>query len=223
MAEKETIHSALLKAQPLFKKPVKNADNKHFGQKYADLSAVIDAVKPILNNVGIVYYHRMEVTELGEQMVTTLHHPDSSTELEFPVPLIIGKRDMQGLKSAQTYAKRIGLEDATGVSAGEDDDAEQDRTGNTMGAALKDAWRQSVLDNLPEGATPAEKAKAFATAICEDFANKKEKALQNRWSKHKGMIGEFEGRFPELHGKVIDAYETAMMEATGNYTRNAAE
>ena len=37
------------------------------------------------------------------------------------VPLIINKNDMQGMKSATTYAKRIGLESLTGI-APEDDD-----------------------------------------------------------------------------------------------------
>jgi hypothetical protein len=61
-------------------------------------------------------------------MVTALVHGDSDTRMECPVPLIVGRRDMQGFKSATTYAKRIGLESVTGV-APEDDD------GNAAGAA----------------------------------------------------------------------------------------
>jgi hypothetical protein len=37
------------------------------------------------------------------------------------VPLIVNKNDMQGMKSATTYAKRIGLESLTGI-APEDED-----------------------------------------------------------------------------------------------------
>lgn len=92
---------------------------------------------------------------------------------------------------------------------------------NTMSAALKDAWNQGVLDGLPEDAAPEVKARAFATAICADFQGKGEKALQNRWDKHRKLIESFEERYPDLHGEVVDAYETAMMAATGNDVRAA--
>jgi hypothetical protein len=54
-------------------------------------------------------------------MRTVLAHGDSDTQIACDVPLIIGKQDMQGYKSATTYAKRIGLESLTGI-APEDDD-----------------------------------------------------------------------------------------------------
>lgn len=219
MTEHKNIHVALLAAQPKFKDPKKNAKNDHFKSNYADLKSVVDAVKPALNAEGILYFHRMDSSEVGETMVTVLHHSASGTQLEFPVPLLLSKRDMQGLKSAQTYAKRIGLEDGTGVASSEDDDAERDTGGASMGAALRDAWKQSVLDSIPENATPAEKATAFADAICADFKDKGEKALSNRWNKHKDLVGQIEKRFPELHAKIIDAYEIAVMEASGAYTR----
>jgi hypothetical protein len=50
-----------------------------------------------------------------------LVHGASGTEISCDVPLIINKNDMQGMKSATTYAKRIGLESLTGI-APEDDD-----------------------------------------------------------------------------------------------------
>jgi hypothetical protein len=94
------------------------------------------------------------------------------------------------------------------------------RKGNPIGSGLGDAWRDSVLDRLPEGASPLEKAKAFADAICADFDGNGqkplgEKALQNRLAKHTTLIEQFETRFPDLHAKVIDAYERAMIKATG--------
>jgi hypothetical protein len=54
-------------------------------------------------------------------MVTTLTHGSSETEISCGVPLIVSKNDMQGMKSATTYAKRIGVESLTGI-APEDDD-----------------------------------------------------------------------------------------------------
>jgi hypothetical protein len=59
--------------------------------------------------------------EQGAVMRTMLVHGASETSVSCDVPLIINKQDMQGMKSATTYAKRIGLESLTGI-APEDDD-----------------------------------------------------------------------------------------------------
>ena len=212
----KNVFVALLAAQPKFEKPKKTAVNKHFGNKYADLEADLDAVVPALNAEGIVYQSKIVSTELGHEVHTILRHPASDTEDTFICPLLMGKQDMQGLKAARTYARRIGIEDICGIATGDDDDAEENRKGADMGAAIKDAWRQSVEDNLPDNATPRQKAEAYATAICEDFAGKGEKALKNRWNKHKALITQFEERFSDLHEKVVDAFENEIMRATGN-------
>ncbi len=214
--EHKNVYAALLAAQPNFGKPKKNAENKHFGNKYADLEADLDAVVPALNAEGIVYQSKIVANELGHEVHTILRHPASDTEDIFSCPLLMGKQDMQGLKTARTYARRIGIEDICGIATGDDDDAEDNRQGADMGAALRDAWRQSVEDNFPDNATPRQKAEAYAAAICEDFSGKGEKALKNRWAKHKSLITQFEERFSDLHEKVVDAYENEMMRATDN-------
>lgn len=217
MTDHKNIHAAMLAAQQNFAKPQKSAENTHFKNRYATLDDVIEAVRPALNAEGIYLSQPLQSTELGMSVATILHHADSGTELREDVPLLLGKQDMQQMKSASTYARRIGLENLTGLApADEDDDADANRRGTDMGAAIKDAWRQSVLDNLPEGATPRQTAEAFADAICDDFAGKGEKALQNRWSKHRSIIAQFEQRFPDLHSQVVDAFENRMIEISDN-------
>lgn len=215
MSEHKNIYAALLAAQPNFDKPKKTAENKHFGNKYADLEADLDAVVPALNAQGIVYQSKIVANELGHEVHTILRHPESDTEDTLVCPLLLGKTDMQSLKGARTYARRIGIEDICGIATGEDDDAEDNRKDMDVGAALKDAWRQGVEDSLPENATPRQKAEAYAEAVCADFDGKGEKALSNRWNKHKSLIGQFENRFSDLHEKVVDKYENEMMRATG--------
>lgn len=213
--EHKNIYAALLAAQPNFEKPKKTAENKHFGNKYADLEADLDAVVPALNAEGIVYQSKIVANELGYEVHTILRHPESGTDDTLVCPLLLGKQDMQGLKGARTYARRIGIEDICGIATGDDDDAEDNRQGTNMGAAIKDAWRQSVEDSVPENATPRQKAEAYADAICADFDGKGEKALSNRWNKHKALVSQFETRFPDLHEKVVDKYENEVMRATG--------
>lgn len=215
MAEHKSIYAALCAAQARFTPPKKGTENTHFKSSYADLAEVVKAVKKPLNDNGIVYYHIPTRDEFGMGMRTVLHHADSDTKIECDVPLLLGKQDMQGYKAAATYAKRIGLESATGV-APDDDDAETDRKSGmpSMGAAIGDAWRDAVMDNLPPNATPRQTAEAFAKAICEDFAGKGQKALDNRWERHRKMIEQMQSRFPDLADKVIDAFETRKNELT---------
>jgi hypothetical protein len=72
------------------------------------------------------------------------------------VPLIVTKNDMQGYKSATTYAKRIGLESLTGV-APHDDDANA-----AVKAAPRHAPTVSVAPLDANGKTNSEIKKAHA-------------------------------------------------------------
>ncbi len=108
---------ALCAAQSEMDTVRKGSVNPAFKTKYADLSDVFQAVIPALTKNGITLFHYMT----DGAMVTALVHGESDTRVECPVPLLVAKNDMQGMKSATTYAKRIGTESLCGV-APEDDD-----------------------------------------------------------------------------------------------------
>ena len=117
----KNIYMALAAAQTDMGGVKKGSVNPAFKSKYADLSDVVQAVSGALNAQGIAFFH-VPATFDGERVMRTiLAHGASDTRIECDVPLIITKNDMQGYKSASTYAKRIGLESLTGV-APEDDD-----------------------------------------------------------------------------------------------------
>lgn len=216
MNEHADIYGALCAAQAEFEAPKRATENSHFKSHYADLAAVVAAVKAALNSHGVAYFHIPTRDEFGMGMRTTLRHAKSGTEISADVPLLLGKQDMQGYKAATTYAKRIGLESVTGVAPDDDDDAEADRKGGmpSMGAAIGDAWRDAVMDNLPPNATPRQTAEAFTKAICEDFKGKGLKALENRWDRHAKMIGQLHDRFPDLWEQCIDAFENRKNDIT---------
>jgi hypothetical protein len=121
MTEHKNIYMALCAAQAGMGKVVKGATNPAFKSKYADLADVVSVAVPALNEQGIAMFHMMVRDEQGAVMRTMLVHGASETSVSCDVPLIINKQDMQGMKSATTYAKRIGLESLTGI-APEDDD-----------------------------------------------------------------------------------------------------
>lgn len=100
--------------------PAFKGEGKPKGTAYADLADVVQAVRQALNSHGLAFFHQM-IPGDRDVMRTALVHGESETRIECDVPLIVAKNDMQGMKSATTYAKRIGLESVTGV-APEDDD-----------------------------------------------------------------------------------------------------
>lgn len=121
MATHKNIYMALAAAQSEFGTVTKGATNPAFKSKYADLSDVAGVVIPTLSNHGVCVLHY--IVKFGEEdaMRTEFVHGESETRVSCDVPLIVEKKNMQGMKSATTYAKRIGLESLSGI-APEDDD-----------------------------------------------------------------------------------------------------
>jgi hypothetical protein len=136
----------------------------------------------------------------------------SGEELRSRVPLIIGKPDMQGFGSAVTYARRYGLMAMAGI-APEDDDGnaaaaspKKSPPAQAMQEGLATAWEDSVMDSLPDNASPRVKAEAFAAAICKGFEGKGHKALDNEWQRREKWISGLKEKYPDLYAQVEVAY-----------------
>ena len=117
MSEHKNIYEALAAAQGEFGKVTKGATNPAFKSKYADLADVASVVIPVMNAHGCAVLHYV----VDGAMRTEFVHAATETKVACDVPLIVDKQNMQGMKSATTYAKRIGLESLSGI-APEDDD-----------------------------------------------------------------------------------------------------
>lgn len=95
---------------------------------YSPLDEIVHVVKPILNKHGFSYSFNVKENEKSSTLITTIRHKDGHSvpsELEFESLHDDGRmNNSQRRKSALTYVKRAGLENALGiVTAGEDDDA----------------------------------------------------------------------------------------------------
>ena len=126
MTDKTTKHvsiaAALAAAQAAMGRAAKSANNPHFKSKYADLSSVMDACMPALTANGIAVTQPVKREDGEIVLYTILHHADSDQTLDDGgLPLIVNKRDMQGLGSALTYARRYGLMAMAGIAADDDD------------------------------------------------------------------------------------------------------
>ena len=134
---------ALCKAQAEMTSAKKGSDNPHFRSKYADLAAVQAATYPALHKNGFAIMQPVGRVD-GEWITTTIFAHESGATFECPVPLIVDKSQMQAFKSANSYARRIGLENLSGCAC-EDDD------GNSA-AANPPKGRDNgsrVIDNTP--------------------------------------------------------------------------
>lgn len=109
-----------------------NAAFKNGGKasKYADINAVIDAIKPALINHGLFFTQHPQPHDRGVQIETFLHHAGGESMSLGVLFVPASKQDAQGFGSAMTYARRYALVTAFGVPV-EDDD------GNAAAAASK--------------------------------------------------------------------------------------
>jgi hypothetical protein len=95
--------------------------NPHFKSKYADLTSVIDAIKPVLSRHNLAFYQRPQPSESGILVQTVLRHA-SGEEIDLGTLYVpANKNDPQGFGSAMTYARRYALMTAFGVPAEDDD------------------------------------------------------------------------------------------------------
>lgn len=115
------LSAALLKAQRSIKFASKDAKNPHFKSTYADLPAVIDAIKPALNDAGLVFLQTFSPSEAGFIAVTTRLMHETGEWIEDTATVPLPKSDPQGYGSAATYARRYSLAAITGLYQDDDD------------------------------------------------------------------------------------------------------
>lgn len=117
----KAIAPALLAAQKATEFAKKDATNPHFKNKYADLPAVIEAVKPALNAAGIVYIQTASPSDDNRLHLTTMLMHESGEWISDTLVMPLPKQDPQGYGSAMTYARRYALAAITGVYQDDDD------------------------------------------------------------------------------------------------------
>ena len=119
---KKNLAEALAKAQGECQNVVMNKTNPHFRSRYADLSAVRDAIIPIFAKHGLSLIQCPNVdSDIGFYLENRLIH-SSGEELiwKFPLPSDVSK--MQSIGSAISYARRYSYSAIAAVASEEDDD-----------------------------------------------------------------------------------------------------
>lgn len=98
----------------------KAAYNPFYESKFADLSAVVQAVKEPFTNNGLSYV-QFPIEEGGRIGVETILMHISGEWMSCPFTVNLQKQDAQGAGSAITYCRRYGLQAVAGIPSDDDD------------------------------------------------------------------------------------------------------
>jgi len=115
------IAPALLKAQKAIGVALKSTANSYFKSSYADLEAVINAVKGPLNDNEIMFMQAIQRDELGIFVETVLLHSVGEFVVSETPVLVQDANNPQKMGSGITYAKRYALQAICGLPTEDDD------------------------------------------------------------------------------------------------------
>ena len=147
-AEIGEIAAALSVAQAEINPAEKNATNPHLKNKYANISAIYDAVRDVLPKHGLCVVQTMLPTDGTRAHVrTTLAHKSGQWFASECVMPLDRQGGAQGMGSAITYARRYSLSAILGVVADEDDDGNGAQGRNNKSQIEKD--RAAAKANNP--------------------------------------------------------------------------
>lgn len=183
------IAAALVKAHLNLRAIGKDATNPHFKNKYASLDAILETVRPILAEQGLVVTQTSETLMDGKALKVIsilLHESGEWLSSEAFVPL--SKQDAQGAGGALTYGRRYSLCALLALATDEDDD------GNTASRPAQRQQRAPKPEPAPENfhgsnstKPDADKAWPFGEkkgTRLGDFSTEELKQMQ-KWCKEK--------------------------------------
>ena len=206
------LSAALAKAQSTMKAATFNKVNPHFKNKYADLSAVLEAIRKPLADNGLSVTQTTEVRDGGGfVLVTTLRHASGQwIASEYPLP--VGKPQEMG--SALTYARRYSLSAIACIAADEDDDAEGARTSGQVASAPKPRAVnpqpvEAPIDPQtgecsPHKITAGDAVKWGGLLVAAVNIAQSEAEIDEWLAKNKEGLETLEGAAPKVHARVKD-------------------
>tara|TARA_R110000868_G_scaffold323570_2_gene584522 strand:+ start:5254 stop:5853 length:600 start_codon:yes stop_codon:yes gene_type:complete len=138
------IAKALCAAQGEMDNAQKNMTNTHFKNTYADLSEVLNAVRPALSKAGIAFVQMTAIE--GDAMVlhTRLIHT-SGQWLESVHPIAKLPATPQQIGAGETYARRYSLAAICGIGQEDDDLGDGKKAAPAGAAAIPQKTRESLI------------------------------------------------------------------------------
>lgn len=128
MPDHQTLEQALVAAQTEMPAVEPDSVNPHFRSRYVSLDHLIAKTRPVLNRHGLAVTQEPTHIEGEPALRTTVVHVSGESRSSV-MPLLLTKRDSQGVGGALTYSRRYAWAALLGVSADEDDDGNQVSSG----------------------------------------------------------------------------------------------
>lgn len=192
----------------------------HNNKPYATLEDITKLTRPVLSDHGLALTFSIAVEKDVVVTAKLMHKAGHSEETSMALPRDTSgsKNAVQAVGSTQKYGQRYTAQAILGLSLGEDDEDDGRGAGDPP-SRPRDQWTHTIISEMPDDATPRDKALAVCAALTAQFARMKgEKQLMNEWDRRAHLIegdNGFEGKHPELHLTVCDAYENQMMKIKG--------
>lgn len=99
---------------------IKDQTNPFYKSKYADINALLEVIKPILNKHGVVLLQPLTNINGAAAIKTILIDSETDAKIEDITPLTQNP-DPQKMGSAITYFRRYSLQSLLGLQAADDD------------------------------------------------------------------------------------------------------
>lgn len=133
-----TLIKSLRLVQSSIENVTKDKKNDFFKSKYADLSSVLDTIKPLFVENGLSYSQHPSLTANVVNLETVIFH-DSGEWMSSVASAPVAKQDPQGVGSAITYLRRYALSAIVGITQ-EDDDGNS--ASNNKDKHVDERWKK---------------------------------------------------------------------------------
>lgn len=170
MNETKTIYPKLLEIQKKVGAIARDSTNPYFNSKYFDINKLLDTVKPLLSEYGLVLLQPLGLNGTETILTTTLVDAETGEKVETSIPLPTNP-DPQKMGSIITYFRRYALQSLLALQ-GTDDDAEGAYGARTNGKpqeAIIEPQRKSESRATLETTKPQPKPTVALPAPVQEF------------------------------------------------------
>ena len=206
MAEGKQIYELLATAQSEMKNPKMNGHGQIGSRqyKYAELSDVLNAIRPALNNNGLFLLQKTVREEDGSLYISTCVCLGGDT-FELDREYYTYDSDPQNFGKRETYARRYSLNKAFGLAGEDDNDAANI-------AAPSNPTNHPLGNTVKPKATPEQRRKKML-ARCADLAAKCIENGMNAGATDAYMIATFNvNAMDELSDEQLEAFGMYLSE-----------